>query len=98
MSPAKRDLLLILGAAVTIEALFLTAWAAFAETGLIVAAGLSITVILALQLVTYRRLQASLEESNREPTENYRQIESLFSLFASLRIEQPLPAMRRAAV
>jgi predicted O-methyltransferase YrrM len=62
------------------------------------AIGLALLVILVIQFELYRRLQDALRRYHDTPTGNYRQIESLFSLFASLKIEHPLPPMRAAAI
>lgn len=63
-----------------------------------VTVGLALLVVLVIQFELYRRLQDALRRYHDAPTGNYRQIESLFSLFASLKIEHPLPPMRVAAI
>jgi predicted O-methyltransferase YrrM len=66
--------------------------------GSIVATGLAMAIVLVIVFEVYRRLVGALRQCHAEPSVNYRQIESLFSLFASLPIDHPLPPMRVAAV
>jgi predicted O-methyltransferase YrrM len=58
----------------------------------------SITVIVGILMVTqvenYRRIQNMLQQSEN----NYRQIESLFYLYSTMRFHHPLPQMRAWAV
>ena len=63
-----------------------------------VALGLALVIVLVVQFELYRRLQDALRQHHADPTPNYRQVEALFSLFASLPIDQPLPPMRASAI
>ncbi len=54
--------------------------------------------IVAVQLEVYRRQQKLIQQSREEQRFNYKQIEALFSMFAMLEIDQPLPPMREAAI
>lgn len=53
-------------------------------------------------MVVYRRLQKLIIENNqiikKQVDDDYRQIESLFSVFSTLKITQPLPPMRDWAI
>lgn len=60
--------------------------------------GLALLVVLVVHFDLYRRLQDALRHYHDDPTGNYQQVESLFSLFASLKIDHPLPPMRVAAI
>jgi predicted O-methyltransferase YrrM len=64
----------------------------------VAALGLALAIVLVVQFELYRRLQDALRRSHAEPTPNYRQVEALFSLFAALPIDQPLPPLRASAV
>jgi O-antigen/teichoic acid export membrane protein/predicted O-methyltransferase YrrM len=69
----------------------LIAWALFGRTALLIGLGVlvcGVSVATAVQLEVYRRSQVR----------NYRQIESLFSLFSLLKISHPLPPMRGWAI
>jgi O-antigen/teichoic acid export membrane protein/predicted O-methyltransferase YrrM len=69
----------------------LVAWSFFGRTALLVGLGglvCGVSIVTAVQLEVYRRSQAR----------NYRQIESLFSLFSLLKISHPLPPMRGWAI
>jgi len=97
MDLTKRDWVFIalivfawLGAVLAVRAL-LTDWTPIFALGLVL--GIALTILFDL----YRRLLGALKHYNERPSVNYRQVESLFSLFASLPINRPLPPMRVAA-
>jgi predicted O-methyltransferase YrrM len=62
------------------------------------AIALALLIGLTTQVEIYRRLQGTVLDNSSTPTANYRQIESLLSLLASLKIHHPLPPMRAAAI
>ncbi len=69
----------------------LTAWLALGQIAVIVGLGILLSVVnvvIAIQLQLYHRSQAH----------QYRQIESMFSLFSLLKLSHPLPPMRGWAV
>ena len=65
------------------------------DLNLVICIGISIIII---QIEIYRRTQAHLLNIDLEQKYNYRQIESLFSLFSSLTNKAPIPAMREWAI
>lgn len=93
----KQDALLVTSSAVVCLALSAASFS--------LAIAFSLTAVLFVQFATFRRLRhwhhGTLERLERERTnreQDYRQTEQLFSLFPILKIRQPLPPMRGAAV
>jgi predicted O-methyltransferase YrrM len=67
------------------------------EWGLAVASGLGVGAILAGGHYTLRRERA-LDIFLHDPARNYRQLEALFGLYASVDLRIPLPAMRHFVI
>ena len=84
-------LLLLPLLSVSVVLLLLGAWAIFGQSVLLV----GLTVLLSLVSVT---VIVQLDMNRRTQVWNYRQLESLFSIYNTLKITQPLPAMRGWAV
>jgi len=68
----------------------LLGWAVLGPVVLVLAISGALVVSLAVQLESYRRLQIAGRD--------YRQVESLFSLFSSIQFKHPLPPMRGWAI
>lgn len=75
-------------------AVSLTGRLLFGEIFLIFALALMLWLVLTVQVEIYERIQ---ERFNGQDT-NYSQIEALFSIFSSLKINHPLPGMRGWAI
>jgi O-antigen/teichoic acid export membrane protein/predicted O-methyltransferase YrrM len=84
-------LLLLPLLSVSVILLLLGAWAIFGQAVLLV----GLTALLSIVSIT---VIVQLDMNRRSQVWNYRQIESLFSLYATLNIAQPLPPMRGWAV
>jgi O-antigen/teichoic acid export membrane protein/predicted O-methyltransferase YrrM len=84
-------LLLLPLLSVSVVLLLLGAWAIFGQAVLLV----GLTALLSVVSVT---VIIQLDMNRRSQVWNYRQIESLFSLYATLNVAQPLPPMRGWAV
>lgn len=84
-------LLLLPLLSVSVILILLGAWAIFGQNVLLV----GLTILLSIVSVT---VIVQLDMNRRTQVWNYRQIESLFSIYATLNITQPLPAMRGWAV
>ena len=84
-------LLLLPLLSVSVILVLLGAWAIFGQNVLLV----GLTILLSIVSVT---VIVQLDQNRRTQIWNYRQIESLFSIYATLNISQPLPAMRGWAV
>jgi len=69
-------------------------WFFFRENALVILLPVMLALILGVVLETYRRVKYLFNK----PGQNYRQVESLFSLFALLKINHPLPPMRHWAI
>jgi predicted O-methyltransferase YrrM len=61
---------------------------------LLAAAGLLVFVSIVVQIEIYRRIEPHVTAQ----VENYRQLESLFSLFATVKVDAPLPFLRGWAI
>lgn len=59
---------------------------------------LATALLIVFQVIIYRRIQFTLRAILRDQHSNYREIESLFSIFSTLKIRAPLPSMREWAV
>jgi hypothetical protein len=61
-----------------------------------------VLIISTTQIIIYRRLQKQSIDSNasinKKISEDYKQIESLFSIYSTLKITRPLPLMRNWAI
>jgi predicted O-methyltransferase YrrM len=69
--------------------------ATFREISTALSLALMGAIILMINLETYRRLQKQISEQYQDYKKNeYRQIESLFSIFSLIKINHPLPSMR----
>jgi predicted O-methyltransferase YrrM len=94
----KKDVVIVFGLALLFIVLSsLTRWLLpdwYVEGSIIFA----LLIILTAQVEIYRRIQGIVLANATTPTMNYRQMESLLSLFASLKIHHPLPRMRGAAI
>lgn len=98
MRMTMKDGLLIAVATVLCACFAILARRVLGGSAWVVAIAMAVALVLVVQLAVYRQLLDALVRFQREPTVNYRQIESLFSLFAALKIDHPLPPMRAAAV
>jgi O-antigen/teichoic acid export membrane protein/predicted O-methyltransferase YrrM len=84
-------LLLLPLLSVSVVLLLLGAWAIFGQAVLLV----GLTTLLSIVCVA---VIVQLDMNRRAQVWNYRQIESLFSIYATLNVAQPLPPMRGWAV
>ena len=95
---ARRHAAILSLASIFVLAGTLFAWSLLDEAALIILAILSELVVLVVILEVYRRLSAKLSEKQArfecQLNHDYRQIESLFSLFFTLRPTVPLPNTR----
>jgi predicted O-methyltransferase YrrM len=80
-------LLLLPLLSVSVVLLLLGAWAIFGQSVLLI----GLTIMLSIVSVT---VIVQLDLNRRAQVWNYRQIESLFSIYATLNVAQPLPPMR----
>jgi len=101
----KKDGVLILSASLSILAMAVVGWSVIGEAALVILLTLSTMLMLFGLVEVYRRLTNRLSEVNEElqnglrtqdwrRNQDYRQIESLLSLFFTIRPEFPLPDTR----
>jgi len=109
MDLCRKDILFLAGVIASLLALSLIGWLSFGEAILVVTLGISVGVVLFLQLVIYRKLQKSNEwqreqqrgiyhQLRERAKQDYRQIEALSSMMQFVKLNRPLPPMRNWAI
>ena len=95
---ANKDRALLLVASLALAAIAVIGWSLAGEPALIVLQLLASLLLLVVLLVMYARLSEEMREIQRvheyRRKQDYRQIESLFSLFFALKPDLPLPTAR----
>jgi len=89
-----KDRIVAGGVALVYVAGMIAGWLLIGQLVLVPALAVIVGLLVALQFEVYRRLQRDLREGQHA----YEQTEALFSLFASVRVRQPLPPMRGWAI
>src|SRR5512141_287194 len=90
----KNDARLIGGVYVVLIIAGIAAWYFFREAAIIPFAATCLRVALLAQFEGVRRTSEQLDRIRSDAFDDYRQVESLLSLHASLRAERPLPPLR----
>lgn len=90
----KHDFRLIGVVYVTLLLAGIVAWEKFGNAAVLPFVATAVLVILVVQFEGVRRTSEQLSEMRASAFDDYRQIESLLSLFATLKPELPFPPMR----
>ncbi len=70
-------------------------WLTIGEVSTTILLAIAVALFLTINIETYRRIQNQISEQHQDYKKNeYRQIESLFSIFSLIKINHPLPPMR----
>lgn len=94
----RRDSALVFGESILLTSVGFVGWWLVGETALVILSILSPILILVALLESYRRLSEEFldyhEKAENQRDRHYRQIESLFSLFFTLKPSLPFPDTR----
>lgn len=98
----NKDVLLVVALSLFMGCISSFGWLLMGRSLLIVVAIIVFIVLITIQIIIYRRFQAQIKnqeaiQEKRQASE-YRQMESLFSLYSVLKINKPLPPMRGWAI
>lgn len=89
-----KDMIVAFALSLFLLGTLLAAWALIEERAWLLGFSVILPISLLAQAEIYRRIQQSFKEREQE----YRQLESLFSLFSIIKVQEPMPPMRAWAI
>jgi len=90
----RNDIITVAAASAFAAMLSLIAWQLLGAVAVIVSLIVCLAIILWAQFESMRRTSGQLTEMRKNAFDDFRQVESLLSLFATLKPELPLPPLR----